>query len=135
MISLSSNSGYTFLNTDNNIAEGALTLLKLKPSEKAPLSINTVREKTLDEIERLNSLPWVEYAQPNYIYKPLFTPEDEYYHYQWHYPLIKLDHVWGEYLINDVSNIIVAVIDTGIARSNGTISGNNHPDLGITETK
>jgi len=122
-------SGYSVLKTSTHTGDGVLTLMKLKASQKALLTSDALRERTLLEIKRLNALPAVEYAQPNYIYKPLSTPNDTLYENQWHYPLIKMDHVWNEGLVNDVSDIIVAVIDTGIARSDGTKSGTNHPDL------
>ncbi len=124
--------GYNVIKSDSNIERGVLCLLKLESSEKALLSSDAVKDRTLNEIKRLQSLPNIEYAEPNYIYKPLFTPNDEHYHYQWHYPLIKLDEVWNEDLINNISDVIVAVIDTGIGRSNGTKSGTNHEDLGIS---
>ena len=116
-------------------AVGAMTVLKLPDHESRRLSPSALRDRTLREIERLNTLSSVEFAQPNYLYRPAALPNlpnDALYSYQWHYPLIKLDHVWSENLVDpaDLTNVIVAVIDTGIARSNGTKSGNNHDDLG-----
>jgi serine protease len=112
-----------------------MTVLKLPDHESRRLSPSALRDRTLREIERLNTLSSVEFAQPNYLYRPAALPNlpnDALYSYQWHYPLIKLDHVWSENLVDpaDLTNVIVAVIDTGIARSNGTKSGNNHDDLG-----
>jgi serine protease len=133
--SLAEAGGYSVVSNDNNIYKGAPTLLKLSATRKSLMSEASIRESTLAEIKRLNSLPYVEYAEPNYIMKPLFTPDDPYYTFnskilQWHYPLIKLDMVWEENLVNDVSSVIVAVIDTGVGRSNGTKTGQNHEDLG-----
>lgn len=79
------------------------------------------------EIGRLNSLTYVEYAEPNYIYRAQFTPNDEYYSRQWHLPLTKIDRVWDDgslTLLNDLSSVTVAVIDTGIVRYSTV-----HPDL------
>lgn len=109
---------------------GEVSLLRLGDQEGPSLSVGSLKEKTLSEVEKLNALPSVEYAEPNYIYKPLFTPNDTYYYLQWHYPLIKLDQVWDEDLVPDVSGVTVAVIDTGIARPNGYNDGSNHEDLG-----
>ncbi len=125
-------SGFRVLNQSGRIEHGIMLRMKLGDTEKVGLSIGALKEKTLQEIERLNTLPDVEYAQPNYIYKPLFTPNDDLYtqDLMWNYPLILLDHVWNDIpAVDDVSSIVVAVIDTGIVRSNGTKSGSVHPDL------
>jgi len=127
-------SGYRVLRQNGSIENGILLRMKLGDTGKAGLSVGAQKERTLQEIERFNALPYVEYAQPNYIYKPLgvgFIPNDELYSkdLMWNLPLIMLDHVWKEGLVNDVSSVVVAVIDTGIVRSNGTKSGSVHPDL------
>lgn len=130
--SLMSNSGggYRMLRSFSGRGDsGVLCLLKLESSLKNCLSDDAVSERTLLEIEMLKALPYVEYAEPNYIYRPLFSPNDVYYTLQWHYPLIKLDMVWKEFLVDYVSSVIVAVLDTGIARSTGDKTGNVHPDL------
>jgi serine protease len=109
---------------------GAMAVLRLPSLESERLSPAALKDRTLREIERLNSLPSVEFAQPNYLYRPAALPDDNFYNLQWHYPLIKLDLVWSESLVSGLQNVTVAVIDTGIARSNGTKSGSNHDDLG-----
>ncbi|MGQ9615018.1 MAG: S8 family serine peptidase [Spirochaetota bacterium] len=125
-----SGGGYRILRSFSGRGDsGVLCLLKLESSLKNDLSDDAVSERTLLEIEMLKALPYVEYAEPNYIYRPLFSPNDKYYTLQWHYPLIKLDMVWKEDIVNDVSSVIVAVLDTGIARSTGDKTGNVHPDL------
>ncbi len=124
-------SGYRVLEQSGRIENGLLLRMKLTDTEKTGLSMSAQKERTLQEIERLKALPSVEYAQPNYIYKPLSIPNDPYYTdgSMWNYPLILVDHVWKEDLVNDLSSVVVAVIDTGIVRSNGTKSGSVHPDL------
>ena len=131
--SLSSLSSFIERRTNADVAAGVRSVLKLAQSEKSSLSIDAVKDRTLREIEWLNTLPHVEYAQPNYIYRPLALakqPNDEHYYLQWHYPLIKWDHVWDEDLVTDLSGVTVAVIDTGIVRENWTKSGLNHEDFG-----
>ena len=61
----------------------------------------------------------VEYAEPNYIERITWTPNDEYYSYQWHFDQINLEAAWD---LDTTSpnyggdpSIIVAVIDTGVA--------------------
>ena len=53
----------------------------------------------------------VRYAEPNYIRKQLLVPNDGYYSYQWHYPLITLPEAWD--VTTGSSNVVVAVVDTG----------------------
>ena len=113
-----------------SLGDGTLRLVRI--ADPASGSRGDLMKETLMKIAELSSNPRVEYAQPNYIYKPLFVPSDELYPYQWNYPLIKLDHVWDENLVNDVSSITVAVVDTGLARSGPSKTNSNHPDLGIT---
>ena len=78
-------------------------------------------------IKRLKYYCEIKFSEPNYIQKK-FTdepnepnePNDEYYPLQWHYKNINLDNAWS--LINSTDEVIVAVLDTGIA---------NHPDLSL----
>jgi serine protease len=125
-----SGSGYITASSIKNSGNGTMELLRLDRTEKTLLSSDSVKDRTLKEIERLNNLSSVEYAEPNYIFKALFVPNDPYYSVdkrQWSLPLIKLDKVWGSLSdLNDLSTVTVAVIDTGIARKNGTT---DHQDL------
>jgi serine protease len=59
----------------------------------------------------------VEYAKPNYICRASSVPNDPYYSYQWHFPLINMPSAWGIQGGGD-PNIVVAVLDTGIAYEN-----------------
>jgi serine protease len=118
---------------------------KMYDQQRLQSRIQEARSRTLREIEYLKTLPAVALAQPNYIYRPLFLPNDEYYrktssphferHYrQWNLPLIKMDHVWQEWptgsgLVPDVSSVTVAVLDTGIAREGGVAGSALHPDF------
>ena len=74
---------------------------------------------TLRIIKALRSRPDVLSAEPNYIQRISKVPNDEFYSFQWHYPLINLPQAWD--MTTDDSNVIVAVIDTGVLLS--------HPDL------
>jgi serine protease len=55
----------------------------------------------------------------NYRYYPTAIPNDPNYDLQWHYPSINLPQAWD--ITTGSSNVIVAVIDTGVLL--------NHPDL------
>ena len=74
---------------------------------------------------RIAALPEVEYAQPDFIAKPTFIPNDSSFSQQWHYftPTvgtygINLPLAWD--VTRGVSSVVIAVIDTGILP---------HPDL------
>ena len=81
-------------------------------------------ENVLETINKLNELPTVEYAEPNYIYKIADLPNDEYYIgvddiKQYGLDRMSAPDVWD--LDIDCSEVAVAVIDTGVWTS--------HPDL------
>lgn len=64
--------------------------------------------------------PAVEYAEPNYIYHALASPNDTYYSsYQWNMRIMNADTGWDIY--KGSSSVIIAVIDTGVSVA--------HPDL------
>jgi serine protease len=75
---------------------------------------------TLAMIASFAASPRVLYSEPNLVRHALggTTPNDTYYHLQWHYPLIHLPEAWGVTTGSD--SVIVAVVDTGQT---------NHPDL------
>jgi serine protease len=75
--------------------------------------------QTLMALKVLTADPKIEFAEPNFLYQPLATPNDPFYSFQWHYPLIKLPAAWD--LETGSSNVTVAVIDSGI------LAG--HPDF------
>ena len=74
---------------------------------------------TLMAIKSLRKRADVTWAEPNYIRHAYALPNDEFYPYQWHYPLIHLPQAWD--ITTGSSNTIIAVIDTGVLLS--------HPDL------
>jgi len=61
---------------------------------------------------KLRHDPTVATAEPNYARHAEFTPNDPYYKYQWHFPLIQLPLAWER---STGSGVTVAVIDTGVA--------------------
>jgi serine protease len=66
----------------------------------------------------------VEYAQAEYIMRPTLVPNDFYYkELQWNLPLINLEKAW-DIQPQAGSSITVAVIDTGVAFMNATITAN-----------
>ncbi len=67
---------------------------------------------TLLSIKEKSLQAEVDYAEPNYIYRPLFIPNDPHYNLQWHYNNINLPAAWD--ITRGSSEVIVAVIDNGV---------------------
>lgn len=74
---------------------------------------------TIKNIKHLRSQSNTVYAEPDYILKPFYIPNDSDYGEQWNYPIINLPTAWDTTLGD--SNVIVAVVDTGVFLT--------HPDL------
>lgn len=112
-------------------ASSAASASILRRSKTSPGFVEELKQKnnrsyqkyqTLRQIKQLSLHQDIEYAEPNYIYKPLLVPDDEYYSLQWHYPAIKLPQAWDITTgFRAGSNVIVAVVDTGVFLA--------HPDL------
>ena len=88
-------------------------------SHRATDSTMQLKLQTLQMISALRKRPDVKSADPNYIRRPSAGTNDPQYPLQWHYPLINLPQAWD--VATGSSNVIVAVIDTGVLL--------NHPDL------
>src|ERR1035437_6443355 len=80
----------------------------------------------------------VEYAQPAYRVHTEFKPNDTYYSQQWNLPDIDMERAWDIQPAAG-SNMIIAVLDTGVAYTNVTVkyqassvamNGLNYPPLG-----
>ena len=70
-------------------------------------------DKTVEEmVAAFSARPDVEYAEPNYIAHAFMTPNDPYYSYQWHFPLINMASAWDQ---STGSGVVVAVVDCGVA--------------------
>src|SRR3569832_890163 len=69
---------------------------------------------------RLSAQPDVEYAQARYLARPMFVPTDPLYKLQWNLTQMDMERAWD---INKggTSNVIVAVVDSGIAFRSATI--------------
>ncbi len=110
------------INTPMSSARSAAPTFESELSQFNPEAF--AKFKTLQQIKQLNQRADVEFAEPNYIRRPLLTPNDTYYGLQWHYPAINLPQAWdistGDRAGNDV---IVAVIDTGVYLSHPEFSG------------
>ena len=67
----------------------------------------------------MRSRPDVASVDLNYWRQPQLTPNDSFYSFQWHYPLVNLPQAWD--VTTGSADVIVAVIDTGVLLQ--------HPDL------
>ena len=78
--------------------------------------------RTIKKIKSLRLDERIDYAEPNYILEAFYTPNDVNYNKQWHYDQINLPEAW-DISMGD-SQVIVAVIDTGVVMSHEDLSGN-----------
>ena len=82
-------------------------------------STTQAKMETLWMVRALEKQPGIELAEPNYVRRALLDPNDTYFSYQWHYPLINLPDAWD--ITTGSSDVVVAVVDTGVLF--------DHPDL------
>ncbi len=73
----------------------------------------------LEIVQALNRDPQVLYAEPNYIYQALVTPDDPHFLSQWALPKIAAPAAWD--IVTGTESIKIAIIDSGI--------DSGHPDL------
>lgn len=99
-----------------------LNLPRSKTSSQSRTQVEEIKiakEETLRLVQALRRQSDVAHAQPNFIRRPYFTPNDPLYPLQWHLPMLHLPDAWDRTLGS--ADVIVAVIDTGIL--------SNHPDI------
>ena len=71
--------------------------------------------------EKLNALPGVEYAEPDYLIRAHLTPDDRYYSLQWAHTVINSAAAWD--LTTGSGAVTVAVIDSGVDLQNAELQG------------
>lgn len=98
-----------------DIAKGELGVTTV--SANAQIGIQQLRipaGKTVEQmVAAFSQRADVEYAEPNYIAQAFMTPNDPYYVYQWHMPLINMPTAWDQ--STGIPGVVVAVIDCGVA--------------------
>lgn len=82
-----------------------------------------------DLFSRLSQLPEIDYVEPNYKVYAQFVPNDTYYSYQWNFDQLNMESAWD---VSSGQNVVVAVIDTGVAYENYGASYRQAPDLAGT---
>ena len=92
----------------------------------------------------MRARPEVEYAQPRYLNHAMVRPNDPLYGNQWNFPAIDMERAW-DIQPGATSDIIVAVLDSGMAFRNVTVrynsrfafrmtpSGPLYPALGLVD--
>lgn len=80
----------------------------------------------------LRARPDVEYAQPRYLNHAMVRPNDPMYANQWNFPAIDMERAW-DIQPGATSNIIVAVLDSGVAFRTTTLRYNSRFPFRLTE--
>jgi hypothetical protein len=81
-----------------------------------------VPESRLEHVlDSLKNNPNIEFAEPDYLYQPELIPNDTYYANEWHLPKISAPQAWD--LVQGSSNIIIAILDTGVDGSHPELMG------------
>jgi subtilisin family serine protease len=105
-------------------AQGALAQLGVIPAYSLTAEVEvwkTAEGSELAVVERLNALPGVEYAQPNYIYRTAGVPNDPAYGQQWAHQRTYAEAAWD--FTTGSSEVIIAVLDTGVDDTHPEFAG------------
>ncbi len=113
--------GRSMLMYIGNVTQRAQLMQSLGTGVTVKATSTKLQEKleTILALKALRKRPDIKQVRLNYIYQPQQIPNDAEYSSQWHYPLINLPQAWD--VTTGSSNVIVAVIDTGVLL--------NHPDF------
>ena len=76
--------------------------------------------------------PDVEYAQPRYLNHAMARPNDSLYGNQWNFPAIDMERAW-DIQPGASSDIIVAVLDSGMAFQSGTVTYRSREPFTLTD--
>ena len=79
----------------------------------------------------LRARPDVDYAQPRYLNHAMSKPNDTLYVNQWNFPAIDMERAW-DIQPGATSDIIVAVLDSGMAFHSGTVRYNSRFSFRMT---
>ncbi|WNB92519.1 S8 family serine peptidase [Bacillus sp. NEB1478] len=80
---------------------------------KEIVTLEVPKEKDIHTyVKELKKRENVEYAEPDYLIKKEYTPNDKYFSDEWHHKTIETERAWDK--TKGSPNVIVAVIDGGI---------------------
>jgi serine protease len=88
---------------------------KLKTLNSHTFHLTVETGNLTDLLAELNQEEAVAYAEPNFIARAFFVPNDPYYSYQWNFKKIGLEKAWD---LSKGKDVIVAIIDSGVAYEN-----------------
>ena len=94
-------------------------LVKFKDSSEI-ITIKLAQSRDfLAVLNYYQKLPFIDYAEPNYIYKAAIIPSDTFFGNQWYLQKIKATTAWND--IRESPNVTIDVLDSGVEI--------DHPDL------
>ncbi|WP_285765489.1 S8 family serine peptidase [Peribacillus sp. SI8-4] len=102
-------------------------IVKYKETDDEPIHelierVAVPKGQTTDKlIEKLEKRKNVDYAEPNYLFKKMDTPNDPAYIDQWHHKNLGTEAAWIK--TTGAKEMIVAIIDDGIDRKHEDLSG------------
>lgn len=82
---------------------------------------DSVERATCDAATAMQARDGVRAASPNWLLQPCIEPNDTHFDKQWHYPQINLPQAWD--VQQGSTNVIVAVLDTGIVSAHPEFTG------------
>jgi thermitase len=88
--------------------------------------VNVARTAVPQALAAYRANPTVEYAEPDYLVRAIFTPNDPYFGQQWGMTKISAPAAWDR--IRSSPGTRVAILDCGIFSSSSTF-GPGHPDV------
>jgi serine protease len=70
-------------------------------------------QSVLEAVSQLRRLREVEYAEPNYMVRASFTPNDNLFEFQWNFRQVNAQRTWD--IQRGKPEVVVAIVDSGIA--------------------
>jgi serine protease len=71
------------------------------------------RQSVPEAVASLRAMREVDYAEPNYMVRAAFSPNDRFYSFQWNFTQIGAPRMWD--IQKGKADVVVAVVDSGIA--------------------
>ncbi|MDM5452689.1 S8 family peptidase [Peribacillus simplex] len=102
-------------------------IVKYKETNDEPINdliekVEVPKGETTDNvIEELEEQKNVEYAEPNYLFKKMASPNDPAYKDQWHHKTLGTNAAWTKTMGS--KEMVVAIIDDGIDRNHADLKG------------